>query len=290
MDMSSQSDPAWLIVHRPRCRAADAGPVLVLLPAMGVSAGYYEQLVDQLTALGLPVAQVRFEPTGTDLGSAISDYAEAIETRIPAAIDRATQLDDRQRPVVVGHSLGGQLGLIAAGVHSPQTRLVLLASGTAHYAAFAGVRRGVYLTGGTGIGMFAKIFGSWPGDFFRFGGRQPAGVVQDWSRNVRTGRYTSSGGAVAYDDAIADFNGEVLAITVRHDVLAPEGATRALLSQAPRASVVWKRYESQRGKLRPGAHFTCVRDAPGVAPMIASWARMDGDAAYNGLESRRTHD
>ncbi|WP_454119437.1 alpha/beta fold hydrolase [Microbacterium lacticum] len=264
--------------------------MLVLLPAMGVPAGYYQRLVSQLTALGLPVVQVRFEPTGADLASAISDYAEAIETRIPAALDRAMQLDHLQQPVMVGHSLGGQLGLIAAGVHAPSSRMILLASGTAHYAAFAGVRRGVYLAGGTSIGMFAEAFGSWPGHFFRFGGRQQVGVIQDWSHNVRTGRYSSSEGAVSYDHAIADFNGEVLAITVRDDVLATEQATRELLSKAPAASVVWERYVSQRGKHRPGAHFTCVRDLPGVAPMIAQWARKGGDASHEGLESRSLND
>jgi len=46
----------------------------------------------------------------------------------------------------------------------------------------------------------------------------------------------------------------------------------ALLAKVPNASVTRLNYVASRGTAAQGAHFTWVKDQPGLAAVIAQWA------------------
>ncbi len=245
---------------------------LLLLPAMGVRPSYYARLVEQLTHRGYVVTLADLEPADrshparSDSGS----YAELIEHRIPAAFAAARRSAPGQRVVLIGHSLGGQLGLISAGRFFPDTPIVLIASGTAYHRAFAPPRRWIYLAGSQAIALASRLIGFWPGDRLGFGGRQATETMQDWARNVRTGRYGSATAAFDYGEALRGYCGNVHVIHVENDRLAPVRATQMLLSQTSCTSTETT-YAADRKTARPGSHFTWARDLPGVAPEIENW-------------------
>lgn len=255
---------------------AGADTVLVLLPAMGVPARYYAPLVRGWLEENVAVIQADFlaDRVRPDAARERQDgYAALAERCVPAIFGTAPTSFPRAAPVIVGHSLGGQLGLIAAARFAPELPVVLAASGSTGHRSFPGWRRWAGLAGSLAIGLAGRVLGYWPGDRLGFGGLQPAAVMRDWAYTVRTGRYHAATGSFDYETALREFRGDVLAINVEQDVFAPQTATEALLEKVPNARVTRRNYAASRGTARPGAHFTWVKDEPGLAAIIAQWAR-----------------
>lgn len=255
---------------------AGADTALVLLPALGVPARYYAPLVRGWLDEHVAVVQADFLATRVrpdPAGDGRDGFAALAEGCVPAIFGTVPGSFPRAAPVIVGHSLGGQLGLIAAARYAPDLPVVLAASGFLGHRGFPGWRRWTALAGSQAIGLASRVLGYWPGDRLGFGGRQPAAVMRDWSYTVRTGRYRAATGSFDYETALRHYRGDVLAISVDHDVLAPQTATETLLAKTPDARVTRRNYAASRGPARPGAHFTWVKDQPGLAPVIAQWAR-----------------
>jgi predicted alpha/beta hydrolase len=206
-------------------------------------------------------------------GDGQDGFAALVERCVPAIFSTVRACVPRAAAVIVGHSLGGQLGLIAAARFAPELPVVLAASGSAGHRGFPGWRRWAALGGSQAIGLVGRVLGYWPGDRLGFGGPQPAAVMRDWSYTVRTGRYRAATGSFDYETALREYRGDVLAISVDQDVLAPHTATETLLAKAPNARVTRRNYAASQGTARPGAHFTWVKDRPGLAEIIAHWAR-----------------
>jgi predicted alpha/beta hydrolase len=132
-------DESTLVVifnhSRPRTRT----PVFVCLPAMGVAASFYTpfaEALSQAVAGAAVLADLRGQGESAALArrGARFGYREIVEQDIPSLIASiATQFPGR--PIyLVGHSLGGQLGSLAAVRSAPGLAgLILVASGTAHY-------------------------------------------------------------------------------------------------------------------------------------------------------------
>ena len=254
---------------------AEADTVLILLPAMGVPARYYAPLVRGWLQENRAVVQADFlaSPVRPDPAKDKRDgFAALVERCVPAIFDTVSGSLPHAAPVIVGHSLGGQLGLIAAARFAPELPVVLAASGTVGHRDFPGWRRWDSLAGSQAIGLVSRVLGYWPGDWLGFGGRQPAAMMRDWSHAVRTGRYRARTGSFDYENALRAYRGEVLAISVDHDIIAPHAATEALLAKVPNARVTRRSYVPSQGTARPGAHFTWVKDQPGLAAIIAQWA------------------
>jgi predicted alpha/beta hydrolase len=255
---------------------ADADTVLVLLPALGVPARYYAPLVRGWLEENVAVVQADFlvgRVRPGVAGDGRDGFAVLVERCVPAIFGTVRGSLPRAAPVIVGHSLGGQLGLIAAARFAPDLPVVLAASGSTGHRCFPGRRRWTGLGGAQVIRLVGRVLGYWPGDRLGFGGRQPAAVMRDWSYTVRTGRYRAATGSFDYEAALGEYRGDVLAISVDRDVFAPQAATEALLAKTPNARVIRRTYAASQGRARPGAHFTWVKDQPGLAGIIAQWAR-----------------
>jgi predicted alpha/beta hydrolase len=242
----------------------------LVLPAMGVNARSYGPFAEALAVLGVSVlvAEHRGGETSSVRPARGVDYGYAellgeLPLLLGALRARAPGL-----PIdLVGHSMGGQLAV--AGLsrwHAPSARLVLLASGTVHHRAWAGLPRLGVWVGTTLAEGVARGLGYFPGHRLGFGGRQGRELIIDWARASRTGMFTSGGVSVehALDTPLA-----VLAISVSGDTYAPPNATRQLVAKLSRAEVSHAAVLPPSEPRRLNPHFRWLR-APGSAAQVVA--------------------
>ncbi|MEU9294614.1 alpha/beta fold hydrolase [Streptomyces sp. NPDC048266] len=252
-------------------------PVVVVLPAMGMSARNYVPLARALHRRGMTVVttdlrghgESRPAPArGVDFG-----YREIVEEDIGAVL-RETLAAFPDAPVLLlGHSLGGQLGLIHCGLREPRIAgVVLVASGSAWYRCFGPVAGPRRLLLSQVYALTAALIGYWPGERLGFAGRESARLIRDWSRQVRTGRYTVPGGTVDYEQALRRVTLPVLAVDVAHDDLAPPEAVDHLCAKMPHAALTRWHYGRGDAEGRPLDHFRWIRHHHGLIERITAWA------------------
>jgi predicted alpha/beta hydrolase len=194
-----------------------AGPLAVILPAMGVPARYYRPFARELGAAGFAVTAVDLRGNGssTPRPARATRYGYADLADDVGAVCDTLESRRAGRPLLlVGHSLGGQVGLIhAATAGRDLAGIALVAVGIPYWRAYPG-RRKVGVLGMTqSIGAASAVLGVWPG--WRFGGRQAGRVMTDWARTARSGGYGAA------DAALARLTTPVLAVSVDGDTFVP---------------------------------------------------------------------
>jgi len=254
---------------------SEADPLALVLPAMGVPAGYYEPLLDGLAANGLTavIADLPGQGTRRPLVARDHDYGYgALATRfVPLVLDTARTALKRRQIVLLGHSLGGQVAVVAGAVRPDiADAMVLVAAGTPHWRAFDGRLGWEVLVQTQAVGVVARANGFWPGERFGFGGRQPRRLMTEWAHLARTGSF-SLAGMPDVDAAIGTIDVPVLAIDVANDQFAPAASVEALAAKLTGARVERRHFAQQSG--RPLDHLGWVRSTDGVAVEVAEWVR-----------------
>lgn len=249
-----------------------SGHWLYWLPAMGVPARHYLPLAQALAARGMAVALHEWRGIGSSDRRAGRGqdwgYCALLREDLPAGLATARVVWSEAVGSLGGHSLGGQLAAVFAGMHPEQADgLVLVASGAPYWRKF----RRSWLIGSAYLAapLLAGLLGWFPGRRIGFGGNEARGVIDDWARSGRTGRYTAQGMG-DLEPGMAAFAGPVLALRLRDDWLGPSASLEWLLDRLPRAHI-------ERGVLTPeelqGAadHFGWMTMPEPVAARIAAW-------------------
>ncbi|MFE0107299.1 alpha/beta fold hydrolase [Streptomyces sp. NPDC059009] len=262
-------------------------PAVLILPAMGTPARFYRAFARELHAAGLTAVTVDLRGQGeatphiTDPRCRDHGYRTLVEQDFPAVVEAVRKELGADAPLfLLGHSLGGQLALVhaALGIGPGVDGVALVACGSVWFRAY-GWRRGPrLLLGEAAIAGLATLLGRWPGKRFGFGGDQAKGVMRDWARQGRTGRYGAKGSALDYEAALAALDLPVLAVSVEHDRLAPPGALAHLVGKAPHARVTRHRYTSEEAGGRLD-HFAWARSGGALARRVADWAGAAAPAA-----------
>jgi predicted alpha/beta hydrolase len=249
--------------------------VLYWLPAMGMPARHYLPLAAALAARGVAVALHEWRGIGSSDRRAgrHSDwgYRELLDADLPAGLalvrGRWPDLDVR----IGGHSLGGQLACLHAALHPAAfTGIVLVASGAPYWRRF---RHGMAIGAAYVLAPWlAALYGYLPGRRIGFGGNEARGVIADWARSGRTGRYAAAGMDADLERRLAALDTPVLALRLRDDWLGPAASLDWLLGklapQAPREPVVV--VPAELGG-RPADHFSWMKVPDAIAARIAHW-------------------
>jgi predicted alpha/beta hydrolase len=258
----------WIVLTRARLRAAGLAVRLLELPGQG----------------GSPLRARR----GDDYG-----YREIVEELLPEAVRAARDDFPDGRIVLAGHSLGGQLAVLAsAELAQMLDGLVLIAAATAHWRSWpVEGRLRAWLTVHA-IAAVAALLPWYPGEQLGFGGTQSRRFMRDWRFNARSGRYRLEGSArtpQALRCALGDVRLPVLALSIREDPIAPEGPMWELLAHLPAARV---QHMTVPGRLKHAPwkrHFSWVRERAGVEDALLAWLGVERDAELGTSGVRDVH-
>lgn len=229
----------WLVHVTPE----SARGVAVLLPALGVAAGYYERAAQYLATRGIAASvleargqgESEVKPArGADFG--YQELLDDLNVTLRALRRRYPGL-----PVVLlGHSLGGHLCMMQLAIHPESVDAVaLITTAAPHHGAYQGsARRRVWL--GTRMArVVSVILGYYPGDRLGFGGVQPRKLIREWSTMGRTGDYFMEDCPVDIEAELQHVRTPVLSIPIEGDELAPRAACETVTAKIPNAQLDW---------------------------------------------------
>lgn len=250
---------------------ATSAPFVLVMPAMGVPAGYYGPFVDELARHGVAAGVADYTGQGDatphvgrgrDLG-----YDDLAHGWLPAVVDRVREQHDG--PVVaLGHSLGGHL--LAAHLAGPTPAVdaaVLIGSGTPHWRAQQGLKT---LVQTQLVAVVSRLCGYWPGVRLGFGGTQARTLMREWAAFSRTGRLAPGGRDIAA--GLAGRSLPLLAVDLDNDTLAPPAAVDELVGLFASADV--ERFTFAKAVGDPGKpvnHYSFARSPEIIGERIAAW-------------------
>lgn len=241
------------------------GPVVLVVPAMGMAAGYYGKFATALAAAGWSTAvmeQRGHEETGGRRPGRRYNFGYAdLVTDIEASVRLLSA--DGAEVYLLGHSLGGQVGSVFAARHpSRLAGLILVAAPSPYWRSYSPL----FLPVSQAMALLARFVGHFPGQRVRFAGREARGVMADWARLARTGRLDFGRPRVDHGAALARLDLPALVISVEGDTLAPPAAVDRLAEMMPSLDVVRRHVEAEGVD-----HFRWARRPEAVVPIIAGW-------------------
>lgn len=252
----------------------DSGAVLIFLPALGIRASYYRKLASGLAENGVTSVVLEQRGNGESPYRPGRRHKFTLSDYLREDIDAVTDWCQQQfpnRPIYIGgHSLGGHMASIAAG-ENPNfyAGVVHLACGFPYHKDFPQPASGfVKLLIGI-IPTLTAVLGYYPGQWFKFGGREFRGLMMDWRNWARFGRYAVNGIEDA-DDKVAAYKGRVLSIAFEKDSL----ATNEAIERSRRALSGARLTRLRLGKQEQGeflGHVEWGKRPAGVVQALSKW-------------------
>lgn len=264
---SADGHKAALIARIPDAPRAS----LLWLPALGVAARNYIPLAEALAAGGIAVYLHEWRGNGSSsvrAGRGIDwGYRELLDD-IDASSAISNIHSDGMPCLAGGHSLGGQLACMHAALAPGSIRAVwLVASGAPFWRAFPRPMRWWLPPAARFLQWLAQRRGFLPGRRIGFAGNEATGVMTDWARTALSGCYAGFGTGRDIEQALSTFNGEVRALTLAKDWMAPPSSLKFLLSKLAKAHIT----ETQLSDAQVGVradHFTWMKHPDAIAAWL----------------------
>lgn len=259
--------------------ARPASDVVLVFPAMGVTAAFYTAFAEAGCARGH--AAVLMDPRGVGTNAAlatasITDWVLDLER----LIDQTSET--YRRVHFVGHSMGGQLfGLLRTEAKLARVVFVSSSAGTwwRYKRPSTTVLAGFLMVGF--IPLSARLLGRVPVSKLGLGYDLPAGAASEWARWCRRPNYIGDERARYPTYRHDQLTREVLSVRVSDDDVATAPATAALTRLYPQARFVEHVVHADRpighiGFFRRAnaAHWGAVFDFLEAAPARAEFAEV----------------
>lgn len=207
--------------------------VVGVLPAVGIRAAYYTEFFSALNARGIAGVAADWIGAGASpvrASRTVSwSYQEMVHQHAAGLHEAATGRFDDVPFFWLGHSLGGHVAMLHAGLVPSVRGVALFASGSPYYKAWTGRERAAMASGSLLVRLISGALGYFPGTQLRFGERESAGWARDWYNVHRTGSFSHRG--FDGDALLARMKAPVLSATVFDDRLAPAESTARLVAQ-----------------------------------------------------------
>ena len=214
--------------------ADEASPAVAVLPAIGIKASYYSTVGRALASLGLHAVLVDHPGQGISPIRASRSvdwgYEQIVNEHLVGVRHAVAERFPKSVFYWLGHSLGGHLSLLHAGLHPNHVAgVALVAAGTPYYKNWSGFDAFRISSAAMMFNTVASTLGYLPGKKIGFGGREARTLIAQWSRVARTGSFTSR-----RFDGEAALNGceaPIFTATLRGDILAPPDASDHLINK-----------------------------------------------------------
>lgn len=204
-----------------------------VLPAVGIRAAYYTEFFAALNARGIAGVAADWIGAGASPVRASRRVAWSYNEMVH---DHAGGLHHAAKERVgdvpffwLGHSLGGHVAMLHAGLEPSVRGVALFASGSPHYKAWTGREQAVMAGGSLMVRVISAALGYFPGTQLRFGERESAGWARDWYHLHRTGSFSHPG--FDGDALLQQMKAPVLTATVFDDRLAPAESAASLVAR-----------------------------------------------------------
>ncbi len=249
--------------------------VLIVLPAMGVFATYYDALASALvgptTTLftadlrGNGLSEIR-PKKGVDFG-----YQDILDLDYQGIIDDVNQTYPGVPVFLLGHSLGGQLAcLYCSRFPEKVAGLILVACPSVYYKGWSGFGRWTIL----GFVKFAKLvsnlLGYFPGKKLGFGGTEAKTLIHDWNHQGLTGKYEPKGAPINYEQSLGKLTTPTLVISFESDKYAPRESVEHLYKKMASAGQIVHEH-MQDTKTIKYSHFNWVKKNGEITKLIKNW-------------------
>lgn len=256
--------------------------LLYWIPAMGMPARHYLPLAQALADRGIAVVLHEWRGIGSSDRRAGRQcdwgYRQLLQDDLPAGMAAVRRCWPQAPCWLGGHSLGGQLGLLYASLHPDDfAGLVLVASGAPYWRRF---RHGWLIAAAYALApALAGLVGHLPGRRIGFGGNEARGVIADWARSGRSGRYSVSGMAQDFERGLAALHLPLLALRLQQDWLGPPASLDWLLGKLGAGEQCVDVVTSADMHGAPADHFGWMKTPAPMASRIADWLAAR-DAAF----------
>ncbi|MBL8329947.1 MAG: alpha/beta hydrolase [Rubrivivax sp.] len=259
-------------------RGAGAGtPAALVLPALGVPAGAYRRLAEALSEAGTDTGVAEWRGGGASpvRASRRADwgYLDLFRHEVLGGIAALRARLPGRCVALVGHSLGGHLGLMARAEAAPGLAGVLtVASGTPTLRFFAPKVRTQLRWVLAAHSLTGPLLGYFPGERVGFGGRQPRRLMDEWALLARLGKFEIAGRNLLEPHSEAARRIPVHSLSLPLDTYAPRAATEHLLQLAHVGPEAVERFEGPG----PLGHFDWLKEPQGLAArmheLLTAWA------------------
>ncbi|MGX1812121.1 alpha/beta fold hydrolase [Nocardia sp. NPDC055321] len=254
-------------------------PVVVIAPGLGVPGEFYSLFGKPLSDRGFDVALLELRGNGGRPRGSLGyrpnpgrgyGYQELVSVDFPAMFQVVRQRFPDSTPYLLGHSMGGQLGVMyASRIRGRLGGLILVASGTPYHRGVRGLSTPGFLLNSAALAMAGNLAGLWPGDKINAGGFGPQSkvLIADLARLARTGRFEPAGADIDYEERIGRLKLPVLSITLAGDEMTPPRSAAHLLDKLPRADITrWHNPE-------PLGHNGWISDPASTLDYVEKWLR-----------------
>lgn len=210
-------------------------PCFIILPAIGVPIEKYQNLIHELKQRQINIIVADYPGCGRNYPqvSAQFDYGyqDVIQDFIPQLLALAQQYS-QQRPVLFGHSLGGQMATLAATQHDVKVIGIATAHIGLKYWNFK--TQLTLIKGLMAIKALTLRYGYLPGFKIGFGHIEAKTLMRDWSKALLSNNYRH---VIETEQAV---DRPALFIQLHQDTWAPMSATLGLSKffQSPQIEVL----------------------------------------------------
>ncbi len=217
----------------------DVHGVFLILPAMGVRASYYKHFAEKLADHGMAAATIDWRGHGKSsvVASRMQDwgYSRLVEDVYDVCYYLRKRLHF-DRLIILGHSMGGQVGHLTAAKYSHLIDGVIgITSSDPYYKMWPrGYRRGFYFISLL-VYPISYVIGHFPGYFFNFAKREARTAIRDWARAVREGKFRFPGNNTDFRKIKSEYEGLIASISIKDDFLAPLAAVEFTLNKFKKA-------------------------------------------------------
>ena len=264
-------------------RLPDAVARLLFLPGMGLSARHYIRFSQSLAGWGIETLIHEWRGLGSSSLRAAREvdwgYRELLEHDVDSSIEEAMRLPPNLPLLIGGHSLGSQLGLLAAAIRPDDIRgLLIVAGGAPYWRCFRGWMRHALRAIFLGMPAVAGLVGHYPGRRLGFAGRESKSVIRDWARSGKTGVYEPEGMAFDFEAALTELRAPVLSVRMADDWFVPQASLDWLTSKLTSAEQQVIDISAE-GLAGPADHYRWMREPETTAAAIGQWAAARWNAS-----------